>query len=257
MRATCAVMRAVDRLDKVPPEVVAKELVDSAGLSDEQAAQCLALAGIRSTDTSFVQRVRALGVTHDLLDTGSGRARRGARGLRGYRQRARVSVEADLRIARGAGLLHRHRLRDPDGRLRAPRLGSARAGRYDSLAGDGKVTYPGVGISFGVTRALMPLFQAGTLTASRAVPSAVLVALPDEDSRNACDVIAQGLRRRGIAAEVAAAPQRYGKPDPLRRAPRRPVRLVPGRAGRGRHRARHPQRGAGRRGRIVLDTARN
>ncbi|MGZ4437776.1 MAG: ATP phosphoribosyltransferase regulatory subunit, partial [Nocardioidaceae bacterium] len=52
-----AVMRVIDKIDKVPADVVAGMLVAEAGLSEEQAAQCLRLAEIRSTDTSFVERV--------------------------------------------------------------------------------------------------------------------------------------------------------------------------------------------------------
>ena len=52
------VMRLVDKLDKLSPEQVAKSLVAEAGLTDEQAAQCLALAAIRATDDSFVASAR-------------------------------------------------------------------------------------------------------------------------------------------------------------------------------------------------------
>ena len=38
-----AVMRVIDKLDKVPADVVAKQLVDDAGLTADQAAQCLEL----------------------------------------------------------------------------------------------------------------------------------------------------------------------------------------------------------------------
>src|SRR6185312_8391697 len=41
-----AVMRAIDRLDKVPADVVAKELTEVAGLSEAQATACLQLADI-------------------------------------------------------------------------------------------------------------------------------------------------------------------------------------------------------------------
>jgi histidyl-tRNA synthetase len=58
---------------------------------------------------------------------------------------------------------------------------------------------------------LVPLLTKGLLSADRSVPSAVLVALPDEDSRAACDEIAQLLRRNGIPTEVAATPQKFGK----------------------------------------------
>ena len=97
-------------------------------------------------------------------------------------------------------------------------------GRYDSLASDGRTSYPGVGISLGVTRMLVPLFNRKKLTASRSVPSAVLVALPDEQSRRACDAVAQQLRAHGVPCEVAPSPQRYGKQ--IRFAERRGIPYV-------------------------------
>jgi histidyl-tRNA synthetase len=215
-----AVMRAVDRLDKVPAEVVGKQLVDEAGLSDAQAAQCLALAEIRTPDSSFVSQVWALGVAHALLDEGLTEL---AAVIDGCASITGVTVEADLRIARGldyyTGTVFETRMAGFEG------LGSVcSGGRYDSLASDGKTTYPGVGISLGVTRLLMPLFQRGVLTGSRSVPSAVLVALPTDDARLTCDAIAQQLRARGIATEVAATAQKYGKQ--IRYAERRGIPFV-------------------------------
>jgi histidyl-tRNA synthetase len=81
-----------------------------------------------------------------------------------------------------------------------------------------------VGISLGVTRLLMPLFQRGVLAGSRSVPSVVLVALPNEDARPACDAVAHALRARGIACEVAASPQKFGKQ--IRYAERRGIPFV-------------------------------
>jgi len=139
-----------------------------------------------------------------------------------------VTVEADLRIARGldyyTGTVFETRMTGYED------LGSVcSGGRYDSLASDGKTTYPGVGISLGITRLLIPLLQDGVLAGSRPVPSAVLVALPDEDARAACDEIAQRLRRRGVACEVAATPQKFGKQ--IRYAERRGIPFVWFRAG--------------------------
>jgi histidyl-tRNA synthetase len=217
-----AVMRAIDRLDKVPADVVGKLLVDEAGLSDAQAQRCLRLAEIRTGDSSFVGQVRALGVEHELLDEGLAELAAvidGCAGISGER----LTVQADLRIARGldyyTGTVFETRMAGHE------QLGSiCSGGRYDSLASDGKVSYPGVGISLGVTRLLMPLLQRGALAGSRAVPSAVLVALPDEDARGRCDDIAQALRRRGIPTEVAPAPQKYGKQ--IRYAERRGIPFV-------------------------------
>ena len=63
----------------------------------EQASRCLALAEIRTTDTSFVERVRALGVEHDAARRGPGRAGRGRRGLRLAGRDHRRRRVADLR----------------------------------------------------------------------------------------------------------------------------------------------------------------
>ncbi len=100
----------------------------------------------------------------------------------------------------------------------------AGGGRYDALASDGRTTYPGVGISFGVSRTLVPLITEGVLAGSRAVSSAVLVALADEDARPAAQVLANRLRRRGIPTEVAASPQKFGKQ--IRYAERRGIPFV-------------------------------
>ena len=217
-----AVMRVVDKMDKVPGDVIAKMLADDAGLSDAQARQCLSLADIRTVDTTFVERVRALGVSNDLLDEGVAELEAVVAGCAGL-STDRFTVEADLRIARGldyyTGTVFETRMAGFES------IGSiCSGGRYDSLASDGKVTYPGVGISLGISRMLVPLFARGRLRASRSVPSAVLVALPDDESRQRCDDIAQALRARGIAAEVAPTAQKYGRQ--IRFAERRGIPYV-------------------------------
>ncbi|MEP7091618.1 MAG: histidine--tRNA ligase [Nocardioidaceae bacterium] len=219
---TEAVMRVVDKIDKVPPQTVASMLVDEAGLTPDQAQQCLRLAEIRSADTSFVERVRALGVQHDLLDEGLAELAAVVEGCASVTG-DRLTVEADLRIARGldyyTGTVFETVMAGYE------KLGSiCSGGRYDALASDGRSTYPGVGISLGLSRMLVPLLAAGDLGASRSVPSAVLVALADEESRDASDGVAQRLRSRGIPTEVAAAPQRFGKQ--IRYAERRGIPFV-------------------------------
>ncbi|HZC72462.1 MAG TPA: histidine--tRNA ligase [Jatrophihabitans sp.] len=215
-----AVMRVIDRLDKVDRTIVTQQLQSEAGLDAEQVRQCLALAEIRSSDVSFVDRVRDLGVADELLDVGLAEL---ATVVEGCAAITGVTVEADLRIARGldyyTGTVFETRMAGHES------LGSVcSGGRYDSLASDGKTTYPGVGISLGVTRLLMPLLQRGLITGSRAVPSAVLVALPTEEARGDCDAIAQELRARGIPTEVAASAQKYGRQ--IRYAERRGIPFV-------------------------------
>jgi histidyl-tRNA synthetase len=217
-----AVMRVIDKLDKVPGDVVAKMLADEAGLSDTQVAQCLALAEIRTPDASFADRVRALGVRHELLDIGLAELESVIAGCQDAASE-RLTVEADLRIARGldyyTGTVFETRMSGFEG------VGSiCSGGRYDSLASDGRVTYPGVGISLGISRMLVPLLARGRLSASRAVPSAVLVALPSEADRERCGEIAQALRVRGIPTEVAPSAAKYGRQ--IRYAERRGIPFV-------------------------------
>ncbi|WP_435741545.1 histidine--tRNA ligase [Nocardioides sp. SYSU DS0663] len=216
------VMRLVDKLDKLPVESVHGLLVDEAGLTPEQADRCLELATIRSSDDSFVDRVRALGVTDPLLEEGLAELAelvRRCAPLAGEK----VTIEADLSIARGldyyTGTVFETRLEGSES------LGSiCSGGRYDALASDGRTTYPGVGISLGVSRVLVPLLNRGVLVADRKVPSAVLVALTSEETRAEADDVATALRRNGVACEVAAAAQKFGKQ--IRYAERRGIPYV-------------------------------
>jgi histidyl-tRNA synthetase len=217
-----AVMRVIDKIDKVPAEVVAKMLVDEAGLTEDQASRCLDLAAIRSRDETFVDQVRALGVENDLLEEGLTELAAVVTGCSSIVS-DRFVVEADLRVARGldyyTGTVFETVMEGFEN------LGSiCSGGRYDALASDGRTTYPGVGISFGISRALVPLIHRGLLGSSRKVPSVVLVALADEESRPMSDDIAQRLRARGIPTEVAAAPQKFGKQ--IRYAERRGIPFV-------------------------------
>jgi histidyl-tRNA synthetase len=214
-------MAAVDKLDKQSPEAVAHVLVDG-GMEPDLARRCLAIAEICSADTSFVEEVRALGVEHPLLDEGLTELALVVEGCLPL-VTDRVEIVADLKIARGldyyTGTVFETRLSGHEG------LGSiCSGGRYDSLASDGRTTYPGVGISLGISRVLVPLLNRGLLTADRQVPSAVLVALPDEESRAGCDALADGLRANGVPCEVAATPQKFGKQ--IRYAERRGIPYV-------------------------------
>ncbi len=216
------VMRLVDKLDKLDPAKVRELLLDEAGISEEQADKALALATIRSTDDSFVDRVRELDVKHELLDEGLDELATLVRACAPLATDT-VRIEADLSIARGldyyTGTVFETRL---DG---YESLGSiCSGGRYDALASDGRTTYPGVGISLGVSRVLVPLVQRGVLTADRSVPSVVLVAVTDEESRSEADAIATVLRGRDIPCEVAPSAAKFGKQ--IRHAERRGIPYV-------------------------------
>jgi histidyl-tRNA synthetase len=219
-----AVLRSIDKLDKVGPDEVSRLLVVEAGASDAQAAACLDLAAIHGDDAGVVDRVRALaathGVTHELLDTGLDEL--GAL-IAAAAVRAPGVVVADLKIARGldyyTGSVYETVL------VGHEQLGSiCSGGRYDTLASDGATTYPGVGLSVGVSRLVSRLLGAGLVRATRSVPSAVLVAVTNEDARPASDAVATALRARGIPVEVAPSAAKFGKQ--IRHADRRGIPFV-------------------------------
>ncbi len=215
-----AVLRQVDKIDKIGPDRVLDLLVDDVKISRSQASSCVRLAQISSADTSFVAEVRGLGVHHDQLDEGlallSDVVATAARYVPGR-------LIADLKIARGldyyTGTVYETEL------VGYESWGSiSSGGRYDSLASDGRSTYPGVGLSIGVTRLLAPLLGQGLLTATRPVPTAVLVAVDSEETREASIAVAEQLRARGISCEVAPKADKFGRQ--IRYADRRGIPYV-------------------------------
>ncbi|WP_270258989.1 histidine--tRNA ligase [Kocuria marina] len=215
-----AVLREIDKLEKIGAEQVSRNLQDTVGATPEQAEAALSLAAIRTEDTSLVDRVRELGVSNELLDEGLDEL---AEVVGEASRRAPGKVVADLSIARGldyyTGTVYETVL------VGHEQLGSVcSGGRYESLASSGKKTYPGVGLSIGVTRLVTRILSRSMAQASRSVPSAVLVALNDDASWSAAQDVAGQLRARGIATEVAATAQKFGKQ--IRYAERRGIPFV-------------------------------
>ena len=247
------VLRAVDKLEKIGPDAVAKLLVTEAGLSEVGARACLDLAGIRSFDASFADAVRALGVTNPMLDEGLDEL---VRVIEATSAASPGLVVADLRIARGldyyTGTVYETLLRGHED------LGSVcSGGRYDSLASDGRTTYPGVGMSIGVSRILGRVLGRGLVEASRSVPTCVLVAVADEESRSASDSVATACAHAGSPARsrprrpssasrsstpIGAASRTCGSPARVRGGTRLATRRPTGVATRVATRSGHPVR---------------
>ncbi|MDR0847809.1 MAG: histidine--tRNA ligase [Propionibacteriaceae bacterium] len=201
-----AAIQIVDKLPKIGAAAVG-EILSEQGVSADQVEKILALASIEARSTDFVDAVRGFGLESDLMEAGLAELV----GLfEAVHRRFPDNVVVDLKIARGldyyTGSVFEVELVGNEG------LGTISAGgRYDSLATDGHHTYPGVGISFGVTRVFAPLLSKGVLAASRPVPSAVLVAVDSEETRYQADDVAAALRARDIPCEVSPSAAKYGK----------------------------------------------
>jgi len=220
-----SVLRCIDKLAKIGPDATAALLTVEAGASAEQAAGCLELAGISASDGAVLRNeVRAVaerrGVAAEVYSEGLELL---AQLVGAVNARVPGIARADLSIARGldyyTGSVFETVLEGHED------LGSiCSGGRYDALATDGSTTYPGVGLSFGVSRIVSRLLGAGLVSASRSVPSAVLVAVTDEDSRGASELVADALRARGVPSEVAPSAAKFGKQ--IRHADRRGIPFV-------------------------------
>ncbi|MGO1537697.1 MAG: histidine--tRNA ligase, partial [Yaniella sp.] len=217
---TAGVLRHIDKLEKIGAHKVSEELQEELGASAEQADLALALAQIRAEDSSFVAAVRALGVENPLLEKGLHEL---AEVIDELHKRAPGTAVADLSIARGldyyTGTVYETHL------VGHEQLGSiCSGGRYDSLATKGKRTFPGVGLSIGITRLISRMFSQNMVEATRKVPTVVYVALTSDDDWSAAQDIAQSLRSRGINTEVATKAEKFGKQ--IRHADRRGIPYV-------------------------------
>lgn len=206
-------LRSVDKLDKLGANGVRAEL-NAKGVGESATDAILELARITSSDDAFAYAVDDL--WHTSIQVGDAGAedqlREGIAALAALVARVNAAVPgsavADLRIARGldyyTGAVYETFL---DGH---EDLGSiCSGGRYDSLVAGGG--FPGVGLSIGVSRLVSRMLAAGLARASRAVPSAVFVAVTSEETRAASDAIAMRLRARGIPCEVATSAAKFGK----------------------------------------------
>src|SRR5690606_6696464 len=190
-----AVIRAVDKLHKIGADAVREIRIDQAGLSSDQAAACLELAEIRGSDTTVVDAVAKLGVSHPTLTAGLDEL---GEVLDELSDLPSGSVVADLSIARGldyyTGTVYEATFNDDPG------YGSICAGgSYEDLAGQFiRRPRPGVGISIGLTRIFAKLVSEGRITGGRFCPTDVLVVLPSDERRSAALAVAAQLRERGF-----------------------------------------------------------
>ena len=211
------VLREIDKLDKAGADEVVRLLVTTCGASEDQARACLELAGITAADGGeLIGRFNGLCEIHHIDMDGEdyAMAKEGLDTLTMIVDEAAHirpgSVIADLKIARGldyyTGSVYETFL---DG---ADSLGSiCSGGRYDNLASQGNRTYPGVGLSIGLSRLVSYMLHSAGATASRVSPACVLVAVWNEENRGDSNAIARALRARGIAADVAPTAAKLGK----------------------------------------------
>jgi len=215
-----AVIRAVDKLDKIGTEGVGRILSDL-GLAPQQVTACLDLARVRSTDASVTDEIAALGVKSDLLTEGLDEL---AFVLNELRDLPTGTIVADLSIARGldyyTGTVYEGKFTD------WPGYGSiCSGGRYENLAGSFiRRSLPGIGMSIGLTRIFAKLVAEGLLETGPKCPTDVLVVVPSDERRPLATAVAAQLRDRGYNVEVYHQSDKVAKQ--LRYASRKNIPFV-------------------------------
>lgn len=204
-----AVIRVVDKLQKIGPEGVRKELVEKEDISVEAAEQILAWSSCRAPAAEAGAVLGGLGVTNDLFERGAAELLEVV-GL--VPEVCRDQIVIDLSLARGldyyTGTIFEVGLPD------YPEFGTVSAGgRYDDLTAQflpGQ-RLPAVGGSIGVTR-LMGLFLEEKLFAMKAqCPTKMLFSVYSEESRSRVNEFAERVRAAGVPAEVYFKAAKLGK----------------------------------------------
>jgi histidyl-tRNA synthetase len=221
IQQTTSAIRLVDKLDKIGEEEVLSLLQSDLALSSEMALRCLALASIRTTDLSFAERVRSLGVVSDLLNEGLEEL---AFVMNALHTLPGGTAVADLSIARGfdyyTGTVYEAKLLDFPA---YPSICSG--GRYDNLAGTFiNRKLPGVGISLGLTRLFAKLLAEKRLQIGPKCPTQVLVIFSRAQQRDEVVHTANMLRERGLNVEIYHTPARLAQQ--LRYASRKGIPYV-------------------------------
>ena len=192
------ILRIVDKIEKIGPDAVAKELEDL-GASSEQCREILKFISISGSTQQVIEQLRAYSNKSAVFDAGVDELEAVANGIAAFNVPEK-NYKIDLCIARGldyyTGTVYETTFN------KHPEIGSiCSGGRYDNLAEyytDKKL--PGVGISIGLTRLFYILSTMGYLNASAAGP-AVLVIPMTSDLSYAIGT-ATAMRAAGVPAQI-------------------------------------------------------
>lgn len=194
------VTRTLDKLDKIGADGVRK-ILGEGGLDAKAIDACLSLVSISTADSSFADKVRALGVSHADLDAGIEEL---SFVIDQLAPQFGDKVAVNLGIIRGldyyTGTVLEVRFKDQK-QFGTSSIGGG--GRYEDLAGSFiNQKLPGVGASLGLTRLFGLLLDKGLIKAGRRSPTDILVVLPEESRRNEAAATAHQLRQRGFNVEL-------------------------------------------------------
>lgn len=211
LEKSTAVLRAIDKLDKLGKDIVAEELQRETNLNNSQVTELFSFLEISQSHSSFGETLKSL---RSLLKSSE-------LGLKGLSELELVyncvcessidenTLSLDVSIARGldyyTGTIFETRFSE------VPEIGSiCSGGRYDNLASlYTKQHLPGVGASFGLDRILAGLEELKRIS-SKSSTADVLVSCLEDSAIPTSFAIADLLRNSGLAVELYSTAAKLG-----------------------------------------------
>ena len=206
-----AVLRTLDKLSKIGPERVAKELSETVGTNESQTAQLLQLTALEGSNETKLHEAEQLVAGNTTGEQGLAQLRELINSVSAtLPDAAKERICFAPSICRGldyyTGIVLETTLDD------LPEIGSvASGGRYDNLAElYTSQKLPGVGASLGLDRLLAALEKLGRLQ-NIPKPAEVLIPFFAAEHRNDYLQLAAQLRAAGIGVEFYPEPKKLGK----------------------------------------------
>ena len=203
-----AIMRTVDKLDKIGPDKVRELLLSDCGLREDQAAEILKFIAITGSNAEVLAALEGYMGRHELFDAGLSELKTVVRYLADFGV-PEENFAVDLTIARGldyyTGTVYETTLLDH------PEIGSVcSGGRYDNLAEyytDRQL--PGVGISIGLTRLFYVLGEQGMLNPDLPTAPADVLVLPMTEDLAPAISLSTRLRGAGVRTQLYTEQKKF------------------------------------------------
>ena len=203
-----AIMRTVDKLDKIGPDKVRELLLSDCGLREDQAAEILKFIAITGSNAEVLAALEGYMGRHELFDTGLSELKTVVKYLADFGV-PEENFAVDLTIARGldyyTSTVYETTLLDH------PEIGSVcSGGRYDNLAEyytDRQL--PGVGISIGLTRLFYVLGEQGMLNPDLPTAPADVLVLPMTEDLAPAISLSTRLRGAGVRTQLYTEQKKF------------------------------------------------
>ena len=204
-----AIMRTVDKLDKIGPDKVQELLLSDCGLQEDQAAEILKFIAITGSNAEVLAALEGYYMgRHELFDAGLSELKTVVKYLADFGV-PEENFAVDLTIARGldyyTGTVYETTLLDH------PEIGSVcSGGRYDNLAEyytDRQL--PGVGISIGLTRLFYVLGEQGMLNPDLPTAPADVLVLPMTEDLAPAISLSTRLRGAGVRTQLYTEQKKF------------------------------------------------